>query len=55
LAHHLTIPRPPSLLLYWLTLPAHLMGKAILLGLRHRVLSMSNCRIRSTPHSACRH
>ena len=40
LAHRLAIPRLPSLLLYWLTLPARLMGKAILFGLRHRVLSV---------------
>jgi Zn-dependent protease with chaperone function len=40
LAHHLAIPRPSSLLLYCLTLPARLMGKAILFGLRHRVLSI---------------
>jgi hypothetical protein len=40
LAHHLAISRLPSLLLYWLTLPARLMGKVILFGLRHRVLSI---------------
>ena len=40
LAHRLAIPWLPSLLLYWLTLRARLMGQAIPFGLRHRVLSV---------------
>ena len=40
LAHHLAVPRALSLLLYWLTLPARLMGRVIVFGLRHRVLSI---------------
>ncbi|MGY4767976.1 hypothetical protein ACXC9Q_13775 [Kribbella sp. CWNU-51] len=38
LAHRLAIPRTPSLLLYWLTVPARMMGRAIVLCLKHRVV-----------------
>jgi Zn-dependent protease with chaperone function len=37
LAHRLAIPRTPSLLLYWLTVPARVMGRAIVFCLEHRV------------------
>jgi Zn-dependent protease with chaperone function len=40
LAHHLALPRPLSLLLYWLALPARLMGRVIVVCLRHLVLSI---------------
>lgn len=40
LAHHLAIPRTPSLLLYWLTVPARMMGRAIVFCLKHHVLSI---------------
>ena len=33
-------PRTPSLLLYWLTVPARMMGRAIVFCLTHRVLSI---------------
>ncbi|MFG1819627.1 hypothetical protein ACGFIF_38105 [Kribbella sp. NPDC049174] len=39
-AHHLAVPRALSLLLYWLTLPARLMGRVIVFCLRHRMLSI---------------
>jgi len=40
LAHRLAIPRTPALLLYWLTVPARMMGRAIVFCLKHRVLSI---------------
>lgn len=40
LAHHLAVPRALSLLLYWLALPARLMGRGVIFCLRHRVLSI---------------
>jgi Zn-dependent protease with chaperone function len=40
LAHHLALPRAVSLLLYWLALPARLMGRWIAFCLRHQVLSI---------------
>lgn len=40
LAHDLAVPRALSLLLYWLTVPARLMGRVIVFCLRHRVLSI---------------
>ncbi|MEU4603489.1 M48 family metalloprotease [Kribbella sp. NPDC023972] len=40
LAHHLAMPRALSLLLYWLALPARLMGRGIAFCLRHQVLSI---------------
>ncbi|WP_427896709.1 M48 family metalloprotease (plasmid) [Kribbella sp. GL6] len=40
LAHHLAMPRALSVLLYWFTLPARLMGKTIMFCLRHHVLSI---------------
>jgi STE24 endopeptidase len=40
LAQRLAISRTPSLLLYWLTVPARMMGRAIVFCLRHRVLSI---------------
>jgi hypothetical protein len=36
LAHQLAMPRALSLLPYWLTLPARLMGRAIVICMRHR-------------------
>lgn len=40
LAHRLAMPRTPSLLLCWLAVPARMMGRAIVLCLKHRVMSI---------------
>jgi hypothetical protein len=40
LAHHLALPRLVSLFIYWLSLPARVMGLVIAGGLKHPVLSM---------------